>query len=243
MTNTDNEHIEVAGIDIEIVRKDIKNMHLAVYPPLGRVRIATPDRMQSDSLRLFAISKLHWIKKQQAKFRAQLRETPRTYQTGESHYFKGKRYLLKVTHTSTKSDVKVGSKKILELMVPEHYDIQQREEVLREWHRKQLKEAVPALLQKWEPKLGVKVDGWGVKQMRTKWGTCSVDSKRIWLNLELSKKPENCLEYIVVHELVHLLERTHNERFVTYMDEFLPNWRLLRDQLNALPVRHEGWTY
>jgi predicted metal-dependent hydrolase len=151
MTSTDNEYIEVAGIDIEIVRKDIKNMHLAVYPPFGRVRIATPERMQAESLRLFAISKLHWIKKQQAKFKAQPRETPRSYQTGESHYYKGNRYLLKVTHTSTKPNVKVGSKKILQLMVPEHYDIQQREEVLREWHRKQLKEAIPALLQKWDP--------------------------------------------------------------------------------------------
>lgn len=241
--STDNEQMDVAGIEIEVVRKDIKNMHLAVYPPNGRVRIASPLRMGNESLRLFAISKLSWIKKQQKKFKDQPRETPREYVTGESHYYQGKRYLLNVMEVTGATKVVIRNKKYIDFYVPAGSSIQQREQVLKEWHRQQLKVQVPTLLHKWEKLMGVEAHSWGIKQMRTKWGTCNIEARRIWLNLELSKKPTICLEYIIVHELVHLLERTHNDTFVAYMDKFMPGWLLVRAKLNSLPVRHEWWGY
>lgn len=241
--NIDKEQIEVAGIEIDVVRKDIKNMHLAVYPPKGRVRVAVPLRIDNESVRLFAISKLGWIKKQQKKFKDQVRETPREYVTGESHFYQGKRYLLNVIEGSGAAKVIVRNKKYIDLYAHPGSAVQQREHVLKEWHREQLKLIVPDLIHKWEEIMAVKANSWGIKQMRTKWGTCNIEAKRIWLNLELSKKPTVCIEYIIAHELVHLLERTHNDRFVAYMDQYMPNWRLVREQLNSLPVRHEGWGY
>ena len=241
--NTDKEQIEIAGIDIDVVRKDIKNMHLAVYPPRGRVRVAAPLWMDNESVRLFAISKLGWIKKQQKKFKDQVRETPRKYVTGESHYYQGLRFLLNVIEVKGAAKVVVRNKKYIDLYTYPGSTVEQREHLLKEWHRKQLKILVPILLSKWEEIINVKSSSWGVKQMRTKWGTCNIGAKRVWLNLELSKKPTICVEYIIAHELVHLLERTHNDRFVAFMDQNMPSWRLVREQLNSLPVRHEGWGY
>jgi predicted metal-dependent hydrolase len=237
----DKEKITIGNVVIDVIRKDIKNMHLAVYPPNGRIRLAAPISTDYEVVRLFAISKLSWIKKQVKSFQEQERETPRKYISGESHYFQGKRYLLDVIERKGYNKIEQnGSKKIKMYIRPDTPE-DKRAEVMREWYRKQLKAQIPELLQKWEEIIGVKCNDWGVKQMRTKWGACNIEAKRIWLNLELAKKPIICLEYIIVHELVHLLERHHNDRFVAYMDKFMPKWRLYRDQLNSLPVAHEDW--
>lgn len=194
-------------------------------------------------MRLFAISKLGWIKKHVKTFKEQPRETPRTFVSGESHYYQGKRYLLQVIEYKGYNRVLLVGTKTLKMFIRPETPTSKRAEIMREWYRKQLKEQIPELLEKWEKIIGVKVNDWGVKQMRTKWGACNIEAGRIWLNLELAKKPPICMEYIIVHELVHLLERHHNDRFVSYMDRFMPKWRLYRDQLNQLPVAHEDWGY
>lgn len=235
--------IEVANINIEVVRKDIKNLHLAVYPPDGRVRIASPLRIDDESVRLFAISKLSWIKRHQHKFRAQEREPLRDYINGESHYYQGQRYLLNLLTTNGNPKVHIRNANHIDLYVKEGASREEKERTMINWYRKQLKSQIPDLIAKWEPLMNVKVRNWGVKRMRTKWGTCNIEDGRIWINLELAKKSRNCLEYILVHEMVHLLERHHNDRFIAYMDRFLPNWRLLRDELNRAPLSHIDWGY
>jgi predicted metal-dependent hydrolase len=235
------EHITISNLTIDIIRKDIKNMHLAVYPPTGRIRLSVPNSTDSEMLRLFVISKLGWIKKQMKNFKNQPRESKRTFQNGESHYFMGRRYLLTLSISSKQRVTKNGNKLILH--VKENATTEEKAILIKEWYRKELKKIAPSLIEKWETIIGVKSNSWGVKVMKTKWGTCNVDEKRIWLNLELSKKPLNCIEYIIVHELVHLLERSHNDKFVAYIDRFMPKWRQFRDELNNLPVAHNDWGY
>ncbi|MCZ7554617.1 MAG: M48 family metallopeptidase [Anaerolineales bacterium] len=235
--------IIVNDLVVDVVRKDIKNLHVAVYPPSGRVRVAAPLRVDDEAVRLAVISKLGWIKRQQAKFVAQERQSAREYVSGESHYFQGNRYLLNVLYLPEKQGVVIRHNTKIELIVRPGGDTAQRERVMLAWYRRQLKEAIPLLFAKWEPVIGVEVADWGVRQMKTKWGSCNIEARRIWLNLELVKKPTQCLEYIIVHEMVHLLERHHNDRFIGLMDKFLPSWRLLRDELNREPLAHEHWDY
>jgi hypothetical protein len=235
--------IVVNDLVVDVVRKNIKNLHLAVYPPNGRVRVAAPLRLDDEAVRLAVISKLGWIRRQQTKFLEQERQSAREYVSGESHYFWGKRYLLNVVYQSGKSSVVLRNNTKMDLFVRPGRDMSQRERVLLAWYRKHLKEAIPPLITKWEAIIGVQVDDWGVKQMKTKWGSCNIEARRIWLNLELAKKSIRCLEYIVVHELVHLLERLHNVRFTELMDKFLPSWRLIREELNREPLAHEDWSY
>jgi predicted metal-dependent hydrolase len=234
--------IELGHISIDVTQKDIKNIHLSVYPPHGKVKIAAPDRMEMDTIRVFAINKLSWIKKQQAIFKNQERETPREYLTKESHYYRGERYLLNVIEQEAKPKV-VLNHSTIELYIRPNTPTQKRKEIIDEWYREEMKKVLPEMIKKWEEKIGVKTNDFGVKIMRTKWGTCNIEAKRIWLNLELAKKPLECLEYIVVHELVHLLERSHNAVFVRYMNQFMPKWRFYRDELNRLPFRHTDWKY
>lgn len=236
------QHIKLGNIDIEVEQKNIKNIHLSVYPPNGRVRIAAPQRMDLDTIRVFAISKLQWIKSQQETLLKQEREPQREYLERESHYFQGKRYLLKIHEKEAPAKVEIDHKHI-HLHIRPNTDTEKRAQIISEWYRKQLKLLVPDLIAKWEEVIGVKSNEFGIKKMRTKWGTCNTEAKRIWLNLELAKKPKECLEYIIVHELVHLLERSHNQRFVKLMDEFMPKWRFHRDELNKLPVSHTEWGY
>jgi predicted metal-dependent hydrolase len=241
--NINTVSLKIANVEIDVVRKDIKNMHLAVYPPNGRIRLAVPEATDDEVLRLFAISKLGWIKKHVKNFKAQARETQRDYVSGESHYFQGQRYLLEVKHHQAAGKVAVnGTKKII-LWAKPASSAEERGNLFKEWYRKELKMQLPALIEKWEVIIGVQANDWGVKQMKTKWGACNVDDKRIWLNLELAKKPPICLEYILAHELVHLHERNHNERFVALMDKYMPKWRLHRDELNSLPIVHNDWGY
>lgn len=236
------ERIELGDIDVDVVKKDIKNIHLSVYPPAGKVRISAPLRMDIDTIRVFAITKLGWIKNQQKKLREQQRETPREYLDRESHYVWGKRYLLKVLEKDAAPEVELKHSKMLLQIRPATND-EKKQEILDAWYREQLKEAVPALIAKWQPLMGVKVEKFFVRRMKTKWGSCSTKANSIRLNTDLAKKPPECLEYIVVHEMVHLLEPTHNSRFISLMDQFMPKWRFYKDELNKLPVRHEHWGY
>jgi predicted metal-dependent hydrolase len=235
--------ITVGNISIDVVRKDIKNLHLGVYPPNGRVRIATPLKIDDEAVRLFAIAKMAWIKKQQLKFETQERQSERRYVSGESHYYKGKRYLLNVIYHNAAPKVKIRNKIYIDLYVRVGSTNEQREKVLTEWYRKQLKDQIPALIDKWQKIIGVEVNDWAIKKMKTKWGTCTIADHRIWLNLELAKKPEHCLEYIIVHEMVHLIERNHNDRFVAYMDKFMPQWHFYKQELNSSMLSHEIWSY
>ncbi len=234
--------IALGDISVDVAQKDIKNVHLSVYPPSGRVRISAPLRMDLDTIRVFAISKLSWIKRNQRKIRGQLRETPRDYVTRESHYYLGKRYLLRVIEYDASPKVQIKHDAI-EMYVRPKTSLKKRQEILDGWYRQNLKEIVAAIIAQYEKKMSVVVSDFGVKKMRTRWGTCSIAPKRIWLNLELAKKPREHIEYIVVHEMTHLLERNHNERFIALMDKFLAKWRFYKEGLNRLPLRHENWGY
>ena len=234
--------INLGEIAVDVVKKDIKNIHLSVYPPTGRVRISAPLRMNLDTIRVFAISKLGWIKKQQHKLREQMRESPREYLDRESHFLWGKRYLLKVDETDATPAVELKHNK-LHLQIRPATSEKKKQAIIEEWYREKLKEAAKHLIVKWEPLMSVKVRRFFVQRMKTKWGSCNIASKSIRLNTELAKKPPECLEYIVVHEMAHLLEPTHNSRFVSLMDRFMPKWKFYRDELNRLPVRHEHWGY
>jgi predicted metal-dependent hydrolase len=236
------DQIKLGDMVIDVELKDIKNVHLSVYPPDGRVRIAAPQRMKLDTIRIYALSKLDWIKKQQDKFRNQEREAPREYLTKEGHYYLGDRYLLKVIEHSGPPAVNIQHKTI-ELYVRPGTDQSKRQSILDEWYRNRIKEIGSGLISRWEKKMDIKVREFAIKKMKTKWGTCNIEEGRIWLNLELAKKPVTCIEYIIVHEMVHLLERHHNERFIAYMDRFLPAWREIKRELNRLPVSHREWGY
>ncbi len=234
--------LQLGEIGVDVLRKDIKNLHLSVHPPTGRVRIAAPLAMNIEAIRLFAISKLAWIKQQQKKVCQQERESPREYLDRESHYLWGKRYLLKVVETDAPPRLAIDHRRIM-LQVRPGTGADKMAETLGAWYRAQLRQAVPDLIARWEPLMGVKVEKFFIQRMKTKWGSCSPAAGHIRLNTELAKKPKECLEYIVVHEMVHLLEPTHNPRFVALLERFMPTWRFHRDALNRLPVRHEQWGY
>lgn len=234
--------LDLGDLHAEVVRKEIKHVHLSVLPPAGRVRLAVPQGMSLETVRLFVIAKLAWIRAQQRKLRAQEREAPREYLNKESHYLWGKRYLMEIRHADAAPSVIVTPRK-LQLQVRPAADQARCEAVLDAWYRQQVRDVVPSLLARWEPVLGVKAARVFVQRMKTKWGSCTPASGYIRLNTDLAKKPLECLEYIIVHELMHLREPTHNERFVALMDLHLPHWQQLRKRLNRLPVRHEDWIY
>lgn len=233
----------INGQQVEVVRKEIRNLHLGVYPPNGRVRVAAPRRVSDEAVRLAVVSKLGWIKRQQAKFAAQPRQSRREFVSGESHYFLGTRYRLNVVEYDGPPQVISDRKTILSLRVRPGATVAQRELILNRWYRRELRALIAPLLEKLQPIMGVQVTAWGVKQMKTRWGSCNTRAGGIWLNLELAKKPEACIEFVVVHELAHLLERHHNDRFSSLMDRFIPQWRLLRAELNKAPLGHAEWGY
>jgi predicted metal-dependent hydrolase len=225
----------LGDITIDVTQKNIKNLHLSVYPPAGRVRISAPNRMSLETIRAFAISKISWIRKHQKRQKNQQRETQREFRNRESHYYCGERYLLEIVEQNKPPHV-VLRHSTIELHVRPEATYEKKKAVLDGWYRQQLKEKIPKLIEKYEAKMGVKVAEFGIKKMRTRWGTCNINAKRIWINLELAKKPPECLEYIVVHEMVHLLERKHNDRYRAFMDLYLPRWRVVKEELNRLPV-------
>lgn len=232
--------IKLGSISINVVLKDINNIHLSVHPPHGTVRISAPQRTNLDTIRLFAIAKLSWIKQQQRKLQSQQRETPRECLNQESHYLWGDRYLLEIVEQNQAPYVQLQHKKII-LQVRPNSTQAKKNEVLQRFYRQQLKDAIPPLIAQWEPLIGVKISDYSIRKMKTKWGSCSPASKTIRLNLELAKKPPKYLEYIVVHEMTHLLEPTHNKHFVYWMNTFLPNWKSYQADLNRLPTKYEKW--
>ena len=232
----------LGDIHIDLIQKEIKNIHLSVMPPDGNVRIAAPLNLTPETIRLYAISKLSWIKKQQKKIRSQQRESKRLFINKETHYFQGRKYMLKLV-PSTASPKIVLDKSTIYMHISESSSTEKRQEVMNEWYRTQLKTTVADMISTWEQKIGVTASVWRIRSMKTKWGSCNTDHKSILLNLELAKKPLHCIEYIVVHELIHLLERKHNDRFISLLNHHLPNWRHYKDELNKLPVSHPGWEY
>lgn len=234
--------IELGDISVNVVWKDIKNIHLSVYPPDGKVRVSAPSAMNPETVRVYVISKLGWIKRQRRKFQEQARETPREYLELESHYLWGRRYLLRVVEAEKAPSVAVQHS-VLVLTVRPGAEENKRQEIVEEWYRSELKIKARELIAQWESRIGVHVARFFVRRMKTRWGSCNYERRSIRLNTELAKKPLECLEYIIVHEMVHLLEPTHNKRFVALMDRFLPNWLHFRKELNGHPVRHENWEY
>lgn len=235
-----HEIIELGDISISVTRKDIKNVHLTVHPPEGRVTLVAPTSTRLEVARAYAISKLGWIRDQQSKLDAQAREEPRQFVERESHYIWGRRYLMVVNYLDAKPAVMLDHKRIT-LTVRPGSDALKRAEVMHEWHKKQLHAVVPALIKKWERKLKVEVTGYYLQRMKTKWGSCNHKAGNIRLNTELIKKPKDLLEYVIVHEMVHLLEPTHNERFISILGEHFPTWREARAELNELPLAAEVW--
>jgi len=241
--STEPHRITVGGLTVEVVRKNIKNLHLGVYPPNGRVRVAAPLVVSDEAVRLAVIGKLGWIKRQQAKFADQPRQSQREMVNGESHYFLGQRYRLRVLAYTGPPRIRCSGADFLDLFVRPETTVEQRQRVLEDWYREQLRGRIPALLEQWQPVLGVAAAEWGIRKMKTRWGSCNIRARRVWFNLELAKKPARCLEYVVVHELVHLLERNHNARFKALMEQHLPTWRACREELNRAPLGHDKWQY
>lgn len=240
--NTKAHIIEISGIPVEIVRKNIKNLHLGTYPPYGRVRVAVPLRLTDEAVRMAVISRLGWIRRQQSRFEQQERQSEREMVSGESHYVLGRRYRLIVFEDNVSSVAKRNNS-VLEMRALPHSTREDRKNLLHRWYRTILQERIPGLIDKWERIVGVTIADYRIRRMKTRWGSCNSAERRICLNLELAKKPSSCLEYILVHEMVHILERHHTERFKELMDRFMPQWRSYRDELNRTPLAYENWTY
>ncbi|MDN4054677.1 SprT family zinc-dependent metalloprotease [Massilia sp. YIM B02763] len=235
-----SEEIVLGVLRIELIRKGVKNVHLTVHPPDGRVSLVAPQSTRTEVARAYAISKLAWIRQQQETLKAQARETPRQFRERESHELWGRRHLMTVVEADVTPFVKLDHKRITLSVRPGH-DLAKRAEVMHAWHKSLLHALVPQLIAKWEPILGVQVAGYFLQRMKTKWGSCNHRAGNIRLNTELVKKPKDLVEYVVVHEMLHLLEPTHNERFVTLLDQHWPRWRESRAELNALPLGHQSW--
>lgn len=230
----------MSGILVEVLFKPIKHLHLAVYPPEGRVRVAAPHNLAEEQVRLAIAQRLPWIRRHQRELRDAARQSRRELVTGESHYVWGQRLRLKVMERPGKATVAVEGERLC-IGVPTGTDVEARNRVLQEWYRAELRTRVGTLVEEWAPRLDCPVPQWNVRKMKTRWGSCNPEVARIWLNLELAKKPPRCLEYVVVHELAHLIERRHDERFRGLMDRLLPDWRSRLDELNQQPLGHEEW--
>lgn len=239
--STANAYLTIRGIDIDVVYKNIKNLHIGVYPPLGRVRVAAPERFDDDQVRLAVIQRLSWIRRQRDKLRSAERQSEREMVTGESHYVWGIRRRLKVVERPGRAHLEIDGDRLV-LYVPADTPTEKRRDYLDKWYREQLRQAIPALVDKWEQALDVTVPKWTIRRMKTKWGSCNRETRHIWFNVELAKKDPKCLEYIVVHEMTHYFERHHGERFTTLMDQHLSDWRERRNELNAAPLGHESWS-
>lgn len=234
-------NLQLNDISVEISYKAIKNIHLSVYPPAGRVKVSAPEGLAQETIRLFVISKLGWIRREQKKMLSQEREAVREYLGMESHYLWGQRYLLEMVELESKPKVTLEYKKIV-LQVRPSASRDKKKSVLDAWYRAELKRVLIPLISKWEQNMGLSISGYSIRRMKTKWGSCSHESRTIRINLELVKKPQECLEYIVVHELAHILEPTHNARFLALLDHHLPGWKIHRDTLRKLPVHHvDAW--
>jgi len=238
--NTSQNTIELGDIYLDVTYKKIKNVHLSVHPPQGRVTVSAPIKMDLETIRLFIISKLGWIRRQQVKLRGQKREVALEYINRESHYYLGQRYLLKIVEENSNPRV-ILKHSTIELHVRVGATKKQKEELLQTWYRLQLKEVSLRQLAKIQKKINVKIAEVSIRTMKTKWGTCNIEAKRIWLNTELAKKSVESIEYVLVHEMTHLLERNHNEKYIAHMNKFLPKWKHMREELNRTALGHVEW--
>lgn len=228
------ERIKIGEVEIDVTFKDIKNLHLSVHPPIGRVTISSPQMYSLEKVKIYAATKLGWIKKEQRKFQAQNRERQRLYKNQESHYFFGDRYLLKLQQSS-RNKVELNGKKLI-IHSREPADIALSQKTLYAFYRKELRKYLDKRIQKYAAEMHLQIPSFKIRTMKTKWGSCTTDADRLWFNIELAKKPLDCIDYVVVHELVHLLERHHNKRFVLLMDQYYPSWRTQKQILNELPL-------
>ena len=235
--------IQVGNIEALVIRKPIKNLHLSVLPPLGKVRVTAPLAMKDDAIRILLATRLPWIKKQQVKFEAQERQTKREYVSGESYYLFGRRHRLEVLYENKRPRVELKGKNRIVLCVRPKSPVVKRQDVMMEWYRKELRTVLAEVIPKWQEKIGQQAKSWGIRKMKTRWGTCNQKAGRIWINLELAKKPITSIEYVVVHELLHLIEKKHNERFVGLMTKHLPKWRSEKEELNRFILSHDKWNY
>jgi predicted metal-dependent hydrolase len=233
--------IIVGGLRVDVVRKPIKNLHMGVYPPNGRVRVAAPETVSDDAVRLAVVTRMGWIKRQRAKFEAQARQSERAYVSGESHFFLGRRYRLNVVSYEGVARISIRNSRTVDFRIRASCAVAEREKAFLNWSRRELRKVAAPLIEKWAPLVEVPAPRWGIRRMKTKWGTCNAEAGRIWLNLELIKKPIHCLEYVIVHEMVHFRVRNHDERFIAMMGELLPRWSSIREELNASPLGHENW--
>lgn len=240
--STEAKQILVGGLQVEVLRKPIKNLHLGVYPPNGRVRVAAPPGLSDEAVRLAVVTRMGWIKRQKLKFDTQPRQSERQYVSGETHFFLGQRYRLNLIEGAKAGCVDIRNSRTIDLNVRNGSDLAVRDRVLGDWYRRELRARATPLMERWAAEYGIPTPIWGIKRMKTKWRTCNIEAQRVWLNLELIKKPPHCLEYVIVHELAHFFERNYTDRFVSLLDCMLPNWRTYRDELNAEPLAHEEWS-
>ena len=233
--------LSVGGMSIDLVRKSIKNLHLAVYPPDGRVRVAAPWHVSDDAIRLAVATRIAWINRQRRNFKAQERQPERRYVSGETHYFLGRGYRLQVIYEGASYRIRLGGSNRIEMLVPADTDSDDREQVMLRWHRRELRKRAEVEARKWATRLGIEPPVVGIKQMRTKWGTSNPAERRIWLNLELAQKAPRCIAYIVLHELIHFQHRKHGEEFVAALERMMPNWQRIRRELNQQPLAYQAW--
>lgn len=238
--STASSYLTVRGIDVDVVYKDIKNLHIGVYPPLGRVRVAAPEHLNDEQVRLAVVQRLPWIKRKREQLKTAPRQTEREMVTGESHYVWGLRKRLKVIERPGRTHLEIEGDRLV-LYTPSDTTAEQRRTALDRWHRQQLRQAIPGVIEAWEHQLEVSVPKWTIRRMKTKWGSCNRETRQLWFNVELAKKHPDCLEYIVVHEMTHYFERNHSDRFTKLMDKHLPDWRNRREQLNGAPLAEETW--
>jgi predicted metal-dependent hydrolase len=240
LSTAETGYLTVDDINVDVVYKDIKNLHIGVYPPVGRVRVAAPYQLAEEQVRLAVIKRLPWIHEKRRQLREAERQSQREMTDGESHYLWGRRLRLEVIPGSGRPRVEVKGHRLI-LYAREGTHAEARARMLERFYRRELQAEIGGLIEKWEPRIGRSVTGWTVRRMRTKWGSCKRETGRLWFNLELAKKPPRCVEYVVVHEMIHLLERGHRDRFVALMNHHLPDWRQRRDELNAAPLAAEDW--
>jgi len=234
--------MDIKGIQVEVVRKPIKHVHVGVYPPNGRVRVSAPLKMTDEAVKLFTISKIRWIERQQAKFNEQERQSKRAFVSGESHYLWGNRYRLNIIPATSTQKIELKKKAFIDFYVSSEADVIMREELMDRFYRAELKKQINILVAKWKKITKIPVRNVHVKKMKTRWGTCNQKRGTIWINLELAKKPTCCLEYVLVHELIHILEKNHTEQFNKLMTTFMPQWRQVKEELRQHPLGHNDWT-
>ena len=240
---TESYQLKVSGIEISVSRKEIKNLHINILPPDGRVRVSAPLNMSQESIRLAIVSKLTRIKREQKSMSEYIRESRKEMKSGESHYVDGNQYILDVININKPPEIIIRNKKNIELRIRPNTSREKREQIMRDWLRDRMREKLDKLIPKWESNIGVSASYYGIRKMRTKWGSCNSGEKRIWLNLELAKKSPQCLEYVLVHEIIHLIEPKHSNRFFELLDEYMPTWRIHRDTLDEPPLVHVDWVY